>query len=93
VKIGLVSDTHGSVKTFQKVLSGPFQRVDLILHAGDILYHGARNPLAEGYDTSGLAALINELRIPALIAKGNCDSDVDQFVLDIPSCLPMCLLM
>jgi uncharacterized protein len=92
VKIGLVSDTHGSAKTFQKVLSGPFRDVELVLHAGDILYHGARNPLAEGYDTTALADAINGVKVPVLIARGNCDSDVDQLVLDMPIMSPYVFL-
>jgi len=92
VRIGLVSDTHGSVRSFRKVLNGPFRNVDLILHGGDVLYHGARNPLTEGYDTSGLATMINDLTVPILIAKGNCDSDVDQFVIDSPIMSPYVLV-
>ncbi len=92
MKIGLISDTHGSVKTFQKALKGPFGGVEMILHAGDILYHGARNPLADGYNTSGLADVINGLEIPIMIAKGNCDSDVDQFVLNTPIMSPYVFL-
>ncbi len=92
MKIGLISDTHGSAKTFQKALSGPLEDVDLLLHAGDILYHGARNPLTEGYNTTALADAINDLKMPVLIAKGNCDSDVDQLVLDTPIMSPYVFL-
>jgi uncharacterized protein len=92
MKIGLVSDTHGSARTFRKVLDGPFKNVDIILHAGDVLYHGARNPLTEGYNTTALAEMINGLPVPILIAKGNCDSDVDQLVLDTPIMSPYVFL-
>jgi uncharacterized protein len=88
VKIGLVSDTHGSAKTFQKALSGPLQAVGLILHAGDILHRGAGNPLSEGFETTDLAEMINGLRVPILIARGNCDSDMDQLVLETPIMSP-----
>lgn len=92
MRIGLLSDTHGSAKTFQKVLSGPFREVDMILHAGDVLYHWARSPLSEGYGTAALAEALNGLRIPVLIAKGNCDSDADQLVLDMPIMSPYVFL-
>ncbi len=92
MKIGLISDTHGSVKSFQKSLEGPFKGVELILHAGDVLYHGARNPMADGYNTSGLADRINELEIPIMIARGNCDSDVDQSVINTPLMSPYVFL-
>ncbi len=88
MKIGLISDTHGSAKTFQKALDGPFKDVQLILHAGDVLYHGAKNPLSDGYNTVALAEKMNAVRVPVLIAKGNCDSDVDQLVLDMPIMSP-----
>lgn len=92
MKIGLISDTHGSVKSFRKTMEGAFQGVEMILHAGDVLYHGARNPMADGYNTSGLADTINELEIPIMIAKGNCDSEVDQFVLNTPIMSPYVFL-
>jgi putative phosphoesterase len=88
MKIGLISDTHGSATSFQKALDGPLKGVELILHAGDVLYHGARNPLSEGYNTVALAEKMNAVGVPVLIAKGNCDSDVDQLVLDMPIMSP-----
>ena len=92
MKIGLISDTHGSVRAFTKVLDGPFRDVDMILHAGDVLYHGPRNPLADGCSTKGLAERINGLSIPIMIARGNCDADVDQLILDAPLISPYVLL-
>ena len=92
MRIGLVSDTHGSVRNFRKVLDGPFRNADLILHGGDVFYHGARNRLTEGYDTSALAKTINDLTVPILIAKGNCDSDLDQLVINSPIVSPYVLL-
>jgi uncharacterized protein len=92
MKIGLISDTHGSVKGFRKVLEGPLRDVELILHAGDVLYHGARNPIMEGYNTEGLADEINRLQTPIMIAKGNCDSEVDQLVLNTPIMSPYVFL-
>lgn len=88
MKIGLISDTHGSAKNFQKALDGPLQGVELILHAGDVLYHGAKNPLSDGYNTVALAEKMNAVGVPILIAKGNCDSDVDQLVLNMPIMSP-----
>ncbi len=92
MKIGLISDTHGSVKSFEQTLEGPFKGVELILHAGDVLYHGAKNPITDGYNTSRLADRINRLKMPIMIAKGNCDSDVDQFVLTTPIMSPYVFL-
>ncbi len=92
MKIGLISDTHGSVKGFQEALDGPFRDVEMILHAGDVLYHGPRNPFADGYNIAALAEKINNLHVPLIIARGNCDADVDQFVLNTPLQSPYALL-
>lgn len=90
-RIGVISDTHGDVEAWERALEiwGP---VDLIVHAGDVLYHGPRNPLVQAYRPPELAELINASQIPVLIARGNCDADVDQLVLDWPLQSQMVLL-
>jgi len=92
MRIGIISDTHGSVEAWEKALNSVFQEVDMILHAGDVLYHGARNPLPAGYGTVQLAETLNACPIPLVIAQGNCDSDVDQMVIDIPMQAPFALV-
>ena len=84
MKLGIISDTHGSMSAWEAALKGPLAGVDLIMHAGDLLYHGPRNPLPEGYDPASLAEAINNSSIPLLIARGNCDADADQLVSEYP---------
>ncbi|GAW91412.1 phosphodiesterase [Calderihabitans maritimus] len=84
MKIGVVSDTHGDASTWEKVMNNIFRDVELIVHAGDVLYHGPRNPIVPGYNPARLAEMLNQLPIPLLIARGNCDADVDQLVLEYP---------
>jgi hypothetical protein len=84
MRIGVISDTHGGLKCWQEVMNGIFSGVDLVIHAGDIFYHGIRNPQPEGYDTMTLAQEINDFQIPLIMCKGNCDSEVDQLVVDLP---------
>jgi uncharacterized protein len=93
MRIGVMSDTHGGLKSWRKIINGVFADVDLILHAGDIFYHGIRNPQPEGYDTLNLAQAINDLKKPLVICKGNCDSEVDQVVVDIPIQSPYALCL
>lgn len=81
--IGVISDTHGDVVAWEKALE-VFGPVDLIVHAGDVLYHGPRNPLVQGYRPPELAERINSSPVPVLIARGNCDAEVDQLVLEWP---------
>lgn len=82
MKIGVMSDTHGSLLYFNKAMNY-LKDCDILLHGGDILYHGPRNPIPEGYNPGELFEEINKLE-NLIIAKGNCDSDVDQMVLNHP---------
>jgi putative phosphoesterase len=87
LKIGIISDIHGYPEQFKKALD-IFEGCSMILCAGDILYHGPRNPILSGYDPQGLAAMISENRIPMLISRGNCDAEVDMMVLKLPILSP-----
>lgn len=82
MKIGVMSDTHGSLVYLEKALE-TLSDCDILLHAGDVLYHGPRNDLPTGYNPKGVIAKINELD-NILIARGNCDADVDQMVINHP---------
>jgi hypothetical protein len=83
MKIGVISDTHGDYKSWEKAWDF-LKDSDIILHAGDVLYHGPRNPIPEGYDPKKLAEAINACPVPLLIAEGNCDAYVDQMMLEVP---------
>lgn len=83
MKIGIISDLHGYPAQFQKAAK-LFEDCSVILCAGDLLYHGPRNPILEGYDPMKLAKLIKDYDKPMLIAKGNCDAEVDEMVLSLP---------
>ncbi len=87
MKIGLVSDTHGDPVAWRKALEH-FEGCELILHAGDHLYHGAFNPVLPDYDPRGMAEELNRCPIPVLHARGNCDSEVDQAALRDPILSP-----
>ena len=82
MKIGVMSDTHGSLTYFEKALD-VLSDCDVLIHAGDILYHGPRNDIPEVYNPKGLISKINSLD-NLIIAKGNCDADVDQMVITHP---------
>ena len=86
MKIGVISDTHGYIDRVALAMEKFFADADLILHAGDVLYHGPNNPNYKGddYNPKALANLINASKIPFVIARGNGDSEVDQLVLKVP---------
>lgn len=80
-KLGVMSDTHGSLSAWNAALK-LFSDSEVVLHAGDVLYHGPRNPLPTGYTPADLASAIRAHEGKLLIARGNCDAEVDQMVLD-----------
>ncbi len=80
MKILVISDTHGSLSAFEKVESF-FKEVDMIFHLGDVLYHGPRNPIPEGYNPKILAERLRKYDISYV--RGNCDADVDLMVLGL----------
>jgi putative phosphoesterase len=84
MKIGVVSDTHGCVETWRAIYSRYFDDCDFIIHAGDVLYHGPRNPIPAEYNPRELAAELNGCPRPVVAAAGNCDAEVDGMVLNMP---------
>ena len=50
---------------------------------GDILYHGPRNDLPKEYAPKEVIAMLNPLRNDIICVRGNCDTEVDQMVLDL----------
>lgn len=83
MKYIVLSDIHGSLKTFNELIEiAKKENITKFILLGDVLYHGPRNPLPEGYDSKELAARINELDLDITAVRGNCDAEVDQMVLD-----------
>lgn len=84
MKIGVISDTHGCFTTWKKVFDQYFYDADLIIHAGDVLYHGPRNTIPDEYNPKALAEELNHCKVPIVAAAGNCDAEVDGMVLNTP---------
>ena len=89
----IASDIHGSAYYCGKMLDA-FRREgsDKLLLLGDILYHGPRNDLPRDYAPKEVAAMLNPLRGKLLCVRGNCDSEVDQMVLNFPILAEYCIL-
>ena len=81
----IASDIHGSAYWCERLLEA-YKRegADRLVLLGDILYHGPRNPLPQGYDPAKVAAMLNRMAGSICCVQGNCDSQVDQMVLDFP---------
>lgn len=93
MKLMIASDIHGSAYYCKKMVAA-YQRehADRLLILGDILYHGPRNDLPKDYDPKAVISLLNPLKQEILCVRGNCDTEVDQMVLDFPIMAEYCLL-
>lgn len=93
MKLMIASDIHGSAYYCNKMLEA-FRReqADKLLLLGDILYHGPRNNLPKEYDPKAVIAMLNPMASKLLCVKGNCDSEVDQMVLEFPIMAENCIL-
>lgn len=85
MKIFIASDIHGSAYWCRKMLEAyRSEKADRLLLLGDILYHGPRNDLPEEYAPKEVIAMLNAVKDEILCVRGNCDTEVDQMVLDFP---------
>lgn len=85
MKLLIASDIHGDLNAVDRLLShfcaGQF---DYLVLLGDILNHGPRNPLPQGYDPIGVSERLNQIASQVIAVRGNCDSEVDQALLNFP---------
>ena len=85
MKIFIASDIHGSAFWCRKMLEAyRAEKADKLLLLGDVLYHGPRNDLPDEYAPKSVLAMLNEIKDEILCVRGNCDTEVDQMVLDFP---------
>lgn len=83
MKILVASDLHGGETTCRMLLDRfREEKAEKLWLLGDILYHGPRNDLPDGYRPKGVISLLNPHKDIIEAVKGNCDSEVDQTVLD-----------
>lgn len=85
MKLMFASDIHGSAFYCRRMLelykNSGAKRLVLL---GDILYHGPRNDLPREYAPKEVIAMLNPLKDEILAVRGNCDTEVDQMVLEFP---------
>ncbi len=83
MKIVIASDLHGSAQAVRALdLRIKAESPDYIFLLGDLLYHGPRNSLPPDYDTMCCAEILNSYAEKIVCVRGNCDAEVDQWVLD-----------
>jgi len=85
MKLMFAGDIHGSAYYCRKLMERyGEEKPDKVILLGDILYHGPRNPLPRDYMPADVATMLNSIRSEILCVRGNCDSEVDQMVLEFP---------
>ncbi len=93
MKLMIASDIHGSFFYCNKMLEAfSEEKADRLLLLGDILYHGPRNDLPEEYAPKKVIPALNEIKDRILAVRGNCDTEVDQMVLDFPILADYCII-
>ena len=85
MKLLIASDLHGSAPACRKLLDiFATSGAERLILLGDLLYHGPRNDLPEGYDPKAVIAMLSEYAGRLFCVRGNCDTEVDQMVLPFP---------
>ena len=78
----IASDIHGSAEYCRMLIDAyRSEGADKLLLLGDILYHGPRNDLPALYEPKQVIQMLNGIKDDILCVRGNCDSEVDQMVL------------
>ncbi len=85
MKLMIASDIHGSTYYCKKLIDAyKREKPNKLLLLGDILYHGPRNDLPKEYEPKKVIELLNDIASDIVCVRGNCDTEVDQMVLDFP---------
>ena len=84
-RLMFASDVHGSAYYCDRMLEC-YQKegAERLWLLGDILYHGPRNDLPKEYAPKKVIAMLNEVKRELCAVRGNCDTEVDQMVLEFP---------
>ena len=81
----IASDIHGSAYYCRELLAAyDREKANKLLLLGDVLYHGPRNDLPREYAPKEVIAMLNGIKDRILCVRGNCDTEVDQMVLEFP---------
>ncbi len=92
MKLMIASDIHGSAFYCRQMLEAfEKEQAERLLLLGDILYHGPRNDLPKDYNPKEVIAMLNAIKEKILCVRGNCDTEVDQMVLEFPVLADYCI--
>lgn len=93
MNVWIASDIHGSALYCRKLLDlMERQGGGRLVLLGDLLYHGPRNDLPQGYAPKEVIAQLSGVKDKVFCVRGNCEAEVDQMVLPFPVLADYCLL-
>ena len=93
MKLLIASDIHGSAFWCRKLLeAAEAESPDKLILLGDLLYHGPRNDLPQGYAPKEVIPMLSAWQEKILAVRGNCEAEVDQMVLPFPCMADYALL-
>ena len=85
MKLFVATDVHGSAYWAERIVNKFRQsQADALVLLGDIYNHGPRNPFPQDYAPMRVAEIFNAVADKIVAVKGNCDSEVDQFISQFP---------
>ena len=85
MKLLFASDIHGDIECAKHLFElYDEEGADKMILLGDLLYHGPRNDLPPHYAPKEVISLLNSRKEILCCVRGNCDTEVDQMVLDFP---------
>lgn len=94
MKLLIASDIHGSAYWCRALMAQiEVESPDTVVLLGDLLYHGPRNDLPRDCAPKKVLAMLNTLADRVVAVRGNCDSEVDQMVLDFPCMADYAIVM
>ena len=85
MKFFVLSDIHGSyedLKRCKEIIDS--EDGNGVIICGDYLNHGPRNAIPAGYNPGACVGLLNSFKDKIISVRGNCDSEVDQMLLEFP---------
>lgn len=85
MKAMFISDIHG-IKTNLNIIEKRFKELkcDKLIILGDLYYIGPRNEMSEDYNIKEVLNFLNKYKDKIICIKGNCDSEVDEYVSEFP---------
>lgn len=85
MKLFFASDLHGCLDSTTRMLEAfKASGARHLILLGDVLNHGPRNPVPQAYAPAEVASALNEFKHRIIAVRGNCDSEVDQMLLEFP---------